>query len=403
MRNAVIVVFLGLGLALAPLPARAESAKERAQKLMKKLAKEKNPEERAEAATQLGDMGAWDAVPALAAALKDKAPQVRANAAYALTKLKEHAQEAVPALKEALQDPDGTTRLNAAVALSNMKAATPAELAPAIAPLLRDPDKETQELALKLLLNLGFEDKDSRAVLIEALDKGQPEVRNAILNELWKMHFRGSEPGAKELIALLVDMSARDRDPKVRRMSIIGLRSLKPLPPAVGQALLKALDDPDPEVASAAAGSLNSIEGSPLPQTAVTHLVQTLKTGATPRARAGAAHTLGNFMGWREKFLPAMTLALSKDADASVRAAVADALGELRAEEGITPLLQAVKADPDPKVRARACRALPAVSKIVIARVGKLDATLAALTAASKDPDSGVQQAAQSAAEDLRK
>ena len=91
---------------------------------MKTLARDKDAQKRADAAESLGDMGAWDAVPALAAALKDPSADVRIAATYALTKLKDHAQEAVPALKEMLGDPNSLVRYNAVVALQNMDAAT---------------------------------------------------------------------------------------------------------------------------------------------------------------------------------------------------------------------------------------------------------------------------------------
>ena len=73
------------------VPARAETPKQKAEKLVKKLSTSKKPDERAAAAEALGDMGAWDAVPALAAALKDPDAHVRVSATYALAKLKDAA------------------------------------------------------------------------------------------------------------------------------------------------------------------------------------------------------------------------------------------------------------------------------------------------------------------------
>ena len=101
-------------------PLRAESPKERAAKLMKVLARDKDALRRADAAEDLGDMGAWDAVPALTEALKDPSADVRIAATYALTKLKDHAQPAVPALKEMMADPNSLVRYNAVVALQDL-------------------------------------------------------------------------------------------------------------------------------------------------------------------------------------------------------------------------------------------------------------------------------------------
>jgi HEAT repeat protein len=157
MKRSLAVAFTLAALLAAPC-ARADSPKERAQKLMKTLATHKDPQARADAAESLGDMGAWDAVPALTAALKDRSADVRIAATYALTKLKEHAREAVPALKEMLSDPNGLVRYNAVVALQNMDAATPQELMPALGPLLADDDKEIRENVLKMLFIVGLAD-----------------------------------------------------------------------------------------------------------------------------------------------------------------------------------------------------------------------------------------------------
>src|SRR5262245_36667148 len=144
LRIAVVACLLGTRVGLAVLvvglpgaaaPAMAESPRERAAKLMKKLATDKKAQVRADAAKELGDMGAWDAVPALAAALKDPAGEVRVAAAYALVELKDKAKDAAPALKEALTDRERLVRYNAVVALHNMEAATPAQLAGPIASL----------------------------------------------------------------------------------------------------------------------------------------------------------------------------------------------------------------------------------------------------------------------------
>src|SRR3954468_18086400 len=96
------VALLLLAALSATVAARAESPRDRAIKLQKKLATDKKAEVRADAARELGEMGAWDSVPALATALEDPADEVRAASAGALVDLKEHAKPAVPALKKAL-------------------------------------------------------------------------------------------------------------------------------------------------------------------------------------------------------------------------------------------------------------------------------------------------------------
>jgi HEAT repeat protein len=300
MRSRVGIALLVLGLFAVAGPTRAESPKERAAKLMKKLATDKKAEVRADAAKALGDMGAWDAVPALAAALKDPSADVRAGAAYALVKMKDRAKDAAPALKDALGDRDRLVRYNAVVALHNMEAATSAELAAPIASLLDGADKDDRESVVKMLVNLGFEDAAARKTILGAMEHGEPDVRLQILNEMWHQEsMRESGPWKAEVVAHLIPMVTADRDPKVRREAIVLLWHANAVSAPVGEALLKALDDPDPEVVSQAAGTLNGIEHSPLPMKAVTHLTQKLKS-ADPGTRAAAAHGLGGFIGWRE-------------------------------------------------------------------------------------------------------
>ena len=91
------------------------------------------------AAERLGNLRAVEAVPALAAALRDKDSGVRSNAAGALLEIGEPAKEAMPALREALLDSDSTTVWNAAGALHNMGVVT-TDLMPAYRRLLQDPE-----------------------------------------------------------------------------------------------------------------------------------------------------------------------------------------------------------------------------------------------------------------------
>jgi HEAT repeat protein len=405
VRRSLAVVAAVVSLLAAP-PLRAESPKERAAKLMKTLARDKDAQKRADAAESLGDMGAWDSVPALTAALKDPSADVRIAATYALTKLKDHAQEAVPALKEMLADPNSLVRYNAVVALQNMDAATPEELMPALAPLLADRDKEIRENVLKMLFNVGLAEKAVRDTLVGALELGPLEVRREVASALWSGDKLGSAPWVREFATQLVRLGGQEADPKVRRDIVVILRRVRPIPADVSQFMLRAMRDPDLEVASAAVATLNSSEEDRgLARKATTQLVAQLKTGATPPDKVRAARLLKDLIGYRETFIPALAQALASDKDVSVRRQAANTLGELRGDEAITPLLQSLKSDPDRSVRAASALALAEFRSFGLARVNQLEPVLAALKAAAAEggPDDSLRGAAQSALESLQK
>jgi len=281
------------------VPARAETPKQKAEKLVKKLSTSKKPDERAAAAEALGDMGAWDAVPALAAALKDPDAHVRVSATYALAKLKDAAKDAVPAVKGVLADRDPTVRYNAVVILHNLHAATPAEIAPALVSLLKDGEGDQPGKVAKMLVAQGLDDAGVRAAVFDGLDRGRPEVRTLLVDALRHGEIvRTKAAWRNDLIQRFATLATSDPDPKLRASAVLALHDVRPPTPAVAQALLKALDDSDRDVAKAAAGAINSVEGPTLAPQAVTHLTQRLKSG-DPAARIAAAEALGEMIGWR--------------------------------------------------------------------------------------------------------
>lgn len=402
-----IPVVLGVALLLSAAPARAESPKERAQKLMKTLAKDKDPQKRASAAEDLGTMGAWDAVPALAAALEDPSADVRIAATYGLTRLKEHAKDAVPALKKVLADPNALVRYNAVVALQNLDAATPGELMPALAPLLADRDKEIRENVLKMLFNVGLEEKSVRDTLLGALELGPPEVRHEVAMAVDRANIDASDgPWVAEFTDRLMEVGAKEPDARVRRDVVMVLRDVRPpLSPGAARYLTRALDDPDLDVASAAAATLNGAEEDrTLAQKAVAHLVKQLQAGPGAREKVRAAKVLEGLIGYRETFIPALARALVSDKEAAVRVQAALTMGDLRGDEAIAPLLKALQSDPDRNVRAAAASGLAEFGSHGLARAGQLEAVLAALRAAVQDgPDDNLRVAAENALESIQK
>jgi HEAT repeat protein len=400
----VVASALVLALMAGGTPARAETPKQKAEKLIKKLSTSKKAEERADAAEELGNLGAWDAVPALGAALKDPDSHVRANAIYALAELKDAAKDAVPQVKGVLADSDPLVRYNAVIILNNLKAATPAELAPAVISLLKDGDDDTRGTVVKILVGLGLDDPGVRAAVFDGLDHGAPRVRTLLLDRVTSREVMRSKAAWQgELIQKVAAIAAGDTDPKLRTTAVLALGSVRPLTPNVSQALLKALDDADPKVAHAAAGAINSVEGPTLAPQAVTHLTQGLKS-ADPAARIAAARALGGMIGWRERFSPALVSVMLTDKDPAVRAAAVEAVGEAGDDDTLAPLIKALKTDSTPRVR-RAVLLVFSDSrrKLYLARAGQLEAALAAIDAAAKDEDDLVRNAAAAASEAMRR
>ena len=231
--------------------AHAEKPGEEAQKLIKKLGRDKNPEARANAAERLGDLRAAEAVPALAAALKDKDSSVRSHAAGALLQLGEAAKDAMPALQEALLDRDSTTVWNAAGALHNMGIVT-TDLMPAYRRLLLDPDCD-----MKVSAATAISEYAAPAELLPiAL-----ECRKAVAGD-----FSDTASDARKLMAqvakdraavpLIIETLSSDDAWDAREWAAKALGDLGPAAKAGAPALRTALDDPDERVRAAAEKAL---------------------------------------------------------------------------------------------------------------------------------------------------
>ena len=169
--------------------------------------------------------------------------------------------------------------------------------------------------------------------------------------------------------------------------------------------MLRAMDDPDVDVASGAVAALNSAASDPgLARQATAHLVGRLKTADMPAERARAARLLKSLIGHRDQFIPALAQALAADRDVGVRKQAADTLGDLRGDQGIAPLLKSLQFDPDRRVRAASAAALAEFRSYGLARVNQLEPVLAALKAAAQDgTGDGLNEAAQTALQSLQK
>jgi len=168
------------------------SVREHAQELMQQLARDKDPEVRAHAATVLGKIKVVDAIPVLTTAVADGDPGVRAAAAGALWRLAPESRGAVPALEKALGDATPLVRLNAAGALNALDAGTPSKMAAVLGPLLSDAD--LAKSAAEVLVSTDLENADVRRYVLEGLTRGEGDVRKAIVLGMADARLSRSDP-----------------------------------------------------------------------------------------------------------------------------------------------------------------------------------------------------------------
>jgi HEAT repeat protein len=242
-------VALVLGCAAA---ARAGSPAQEAQKLIKTLTRNKDAESRANAAERLGDLKAVEAVPFLAAALKDKDSGVRSSASGALLELGEAAKDAMPALQEALLDRDSTTVWNAAGALHNLGMVT-TDLMPAYRRLLLDPDCNMKISAANAISEYA-PPAELLPVAIECRKTPTPDFSHGddartLLSTLAK---------DKAALPLIVEQ-LREADWDVREWAAHALGDAGPRAKVAIPALKAALQDPDERVRAAAEQALERI------------------------------------------------------------------------------------------------------------------------------------------------
>lgn len=228
---------------------------------------------RAESARALGILGAVEAAPAICKLLEDKEWEVRREAATALGKLNN--PETFEALAKVLDDQDGDVREAAAVALSktgNRRAVPPLVLALkdesasvrriAAAGLSRiDPDwvslPETRSAAEKLKIAIQDAEPAVRffvAQLLVNLGEMSPEALLGFSPEdqLASPAIKRKRMGTNLFIALLED---RDRDIRQAAAQALGYLGGE----RARQALIRAGNDPDGDVATATQMALQAL------------------------------------------------------------------------------------------------------------------------------------------------
>jgi HEAT repeat protein len=345
------VLCLALLLVPAAAPAWADSAKDRA-KLIKQLAKDRDPAVRARAAESLGSDTSQEVVPALAAALKDPYPEVRSAAAHALGTLgEEHAKEAIPALRAALDDQDLTVLRHVAWAFKAV-GGEPADLIPAWRRLLNAWSCHNRVWAARSLWGY-VPPKDLFTAALDCQAATDSKVANDAALLMKDILERSNDPSlAGPILEALKQSQGRDRGRYARALS-----RFKPPPAEAVDPLTRLLKDSEVDNRADALATLGRMGG--LAKPAVPAIAEVLRTDAAPDVRARAATALGDIGPPAQQAIPALVQALQKDASVEVREAACYGLQEMRqlAREAIPALREALR-DPDGKVSSAAQRAL---------------------------------------------
>jgi len=365
MRGTVtLLCLICIALVIIP-PLEAKTKQQEAQRLMKKLAKSRNDSVRADAAWQLGQMGATDAVPALMAALEDKHRSVRANAAASLWNLGEASKPAMPALRKALDDPYAGVAGNAAGALVRL-GVSKTELVPVYKRLLAEERCRFRLQGLKGLSGLVpstllFHDALECSCSADSKFKDQSAAGD-ILRKLMNKNDRNMIPLILEALKAQGDYCVTDL-----------VLSIVQYDPPVAEAvpmLEKLLKSSDVHVRRLTAQSLGMMKGPPL--STVPALVKLAQSDPDPGVRKEAATTIGDMGEGAKEAVPALIRIAQDDRWPKVRAGAIQALGDIgeEAREAI-PLLRKALDDPDPATRVNARNALFSVDRENSAKFAK--------------------------------
>ncbi|MDY6906429.1 MAG: HEAT repeat domain-containing protein [Thermodesulfobacteriota bacterium] len=317
------------------------------------------------------DLKRLSSVPELRKALKDPAPDVRANAAATLKAIGPDARDAVPDLMETLKDSEYAVRQEAANALAVMLPALEPERAQAVKIQVQITRLESKSWlvrrnAANSLAGIGRDAANAVPALILAIlddsDWGYHyrEVRKAAARALGEIGFaaRAANPALIE--------TAKSDDYAVRLAAVKALGRIGPRSEnQVIAALKNALDDPDYDVRREAAAALGrfGIEDN----ATVDELVRSLSDQDFD-VRREAAISLGRLGPSSDETIKALVNALD-DRDADVRAAVVSALGKV-SERKQPQVMTAVLTAMDDQAEQVRLSAIGAIASIGIDNTG---------------------------------
>lgn len=343
---------LALGFGVTFSMALAQAPSKEVSRLEKQLG-DRDPGVRAQAAWDLGELGAADSVPALVRSLDDPSEGVRANAAASLWKLGAASKPAIPALKRALSDRSDPVVGNAAGALRKLGVPL-SELLPAYRRLLARPECESAVIGLKGLVDevpptelfdVAWECSEDRYA--------DADTRHDAREALRKLVDRRDRVMVPQILGTLSRLDGRDGSDLVS-----GLSSLDPPVKEAVPVLVGLLGSRSDATRRAAVGGLGRMGAVALP--GVPGLVTTLQSSSDPETRVGAAEALGRIgPKCAATAVPALAKAARDDKWPKVRSSSLSALGEMgpAAKEAV-PVLRAALKDPDGFISLAARNAL---------------------------------------------
>lgn len=344
MRRIALVLLL----ALFASPALAETKRERAQKLMKTLLDDKDAADRADAARELGSMGATDSVDTLVKALSDRDKGVRLAASSSLWKLGEAARPAVPAMTKAFEGASGWFKLNLGGALEDL-GTDREELVEGYRRVLESNDASARVEAASRLRG-HVPDSELIPVVNEALD--DDSVRSEAQAVLRKLQPKSGEETSSVVRRL------HHKDSSVRGDALRQLARTKPLPKDALPEMLGLIEDSEESVRRTACSAMGTLGASHAAQT-VPLLVRALRTDEATDVRKAAGQALGEIGPAAKEAIPALVEALQKDKEREVREAACEGLqGMGKTAKAAIPALEAAQKDADGFVRNAAWRAL---------------------------------------------
>lgn len=189
---------------------------------------------------------------ALRALLREGDPRARFAAAWVLFRTEPPGLRVLPALLESLELDDGDLRWSAVHMLTALGRTQP-EVLPVLLEEARQPQRDAtrRRMLLYALRELGSDQPGTHAVLLDALDDPDAEVRRAALSSFAKL----LEP-PRACLERALEVAAADSDPKLRRIAATVLPALAAQHPdlreRVGGRLAELCSAPDPLLVRAA-------------------------------------------------------------------------------------------------------------------------------------------------------